>query len=74
MKFTIDAKVKGKNIVLTLSILFNIIGVPNVGDGLFIDKPSTLDKLTYKSMLNKEISIKGSLGASITKELVKKYR
>ena len=60
--------------MLTPSILSSIIGVPNVGDNLFIDKLSTLDRLTHKYMLNEKNSIKGSLGDSTTKELKKKYR
>ena len=72
VEFTIDTTVIGKDIVLTPSILFNIIGAPNIGDNTFIDKPSTLDMLAHKSMLYKEISIRGSVGASITKEFKKK--
>ena len=45
-----------KNIVITPSILFDIIGVSNTGDNIFINKPSQLDRFAHKVMLNDEIS------------------
>ena len=71
---TIKKRVRGKNIVLTPSILSEIIGVPNARDNIFIDKPNTLDQIEHKRTLNEAISIRGTLGASQTKELKKKYR
>ena len=62
-EFTIDTRVRGKDIALTPSILSNIISVPNVGESIFIDKPSLLDQIAHKRFLNEEISIRGMLGA-----------
>ena len=40
IEYTIDSRVKGKNIVLNPIILSEITGIANVGDCIFINKPS----------------------------------
>ena len=42
-EFTIDTKVRGKQIALNPIILSNIIGVPNVGESIFIDKTESIE-------------------------------
>ena len=40
IEYTIDSKVRRKNIVLNPTILFEITGIKNDGDCIFINKPS----------------------------------
>ena len=50
-------------------ILSEIISVPNLGHSIFINKPSQLDQYEQGKTVNEAISIRGSLGASQTREL-----
>ena len=40
IEYTIDSRVKGKNIILNCTILFKITGIANAVDSIFINKPS----------------------------------
>ena len=73
-EFTIDSYVRGKHIELNPTILSQIIGVPNEGDLIFIDKPSKLKNHVDRAEMNEIVSIHGTVGASQNKELKKEYR
>ena len=48
IEYTIDTKVRGKIIVLNTTIIYEIMGIPNMGDCIFINKPSQLEKYVQK--------------------------
>ena len=52
-------------------ILSETTEIPNMGDCIFINKPSQLEKYVERKRMNKVISIRGTLGASETKDLKK---
>ncbi|GFY90943.1 hypothetical protein Acr_07g0011390 [Actinidia rufa] len=74
IEYTIDTRVRGKTIVLNPTILSEIIGITNVGDCIFINKPSKLDKYVERKRMNEVISINGALEATQTKELKREFR
>ena len=59
IEYTIDWSVGGTNIVLNSTILFEIMGFANVGDFIFINKPSQLEKYVEQKWMNEVISING---------------
>ncbi|GFZ06751.1 hypothetical protein Acr_18g0009210 [Actinidia rufa] len=73
-EFTIDSYVRGKHIVLNPTILSQIIGVPNDGELIFLEKPSQLKNHVNKAEMNETVSIHGTVGASQHKELKKEFR
>ncbi|GFY95346.1 hypothetical protein Acr_10g0007310 [Actinidia rufa] len=73
-EFTIDSYVRGKHIILNPTILSQIIGVPNDGELIFLEKPSQLKNHVNKTEMNETVSIHGTVGASQHKELKKEFR
>ncbi|GFS41478.1 hypothetical protein Acr_00g0074560 [Actinidia rufa] len=73
-EFTIDSYVRGKHIVLNPTSLSQIIGVPNDGELIFLEKPSQLKNHVNKAEMNETVSIHGTVGASQHKELKKEFR
>ncbi|GFZ02654.1 hypothetical protein Acr_15g0012620 [Actinidia rufa] len=73
-EFTIDSYVRGKHIVLNPTVLSQIIGVPNDGELIFLEKPSQLKNHVNKAEMNETVSIHGTVGASQHKELKKEFR
>ena len=74
IEYTIDSRVRGKNIIRNPTILSEIIGIANVGDYIFISKPSQLDQYVSKKSMNEIIAKNGAIGVTQTKELKKKFR
>ncbi|GFZ18363.1 hypothetical protein Acr_27g0001020 [Actinidia rufa] len=72
-EFSIDSYVRGKHIELNPTILSQIIGVPNEGELIFLDRPSQLKNHVNRAEMNEIISIRGTVGASHHKDLKKEY-
>ncbi|GFS39385.1 hypothetical protein Acr_00g0062630 [Actinidia rufa] len=62
------------HIELNPTILSQIIGVPNEGELIFLDKPSQLKNHVNRAEMNETVSIRGTVGASHHKDLKKEYR
>ena len=60
--------------MLNSTILSQIIGVPNEGETIFINKSSQLKNYVDRAEMNEKVLINESIGATQTKELNKKYR
>ncbi|GFS37512.1 hypothetical protein Acr_00g0052350 [Actinidia rufa] len=73
-KFSIDSYVRGKHIELNPTILSQIIGVPNEGELIFLDRPSQLKNHVNRAEMNEIVSIRGTIGASHHKDLKKDFR
>ncbi|GFZ11218.1 hypothetical protein Acr_22g0006160 [Actinidia rufa] len=73
-EFSIDSYVRGKHIELNPTILSQIIGVPNEGELIFLDRPSQLKNHVNRAEMNEIVSIRGTVGASHDKDLKKEYR
>ncbi|GFZ18474.1 hypothetical protein Acr_27g0002130 [Actinidia rufa] len=73
-EFSIDSYVRGKHIELNPTILSQIIGVPNEGELIFLDRPSQLKNHVNRAEMNEIVSIRGTVGASHHKDLKKEYR
>ena len=56
IEYTIDTKVRGRDIVLNPTILFEITGIANVGKCIFISKLSQLDQYVSKKHMNEVIA------------------
>ncbi|XP_057488693.1 uncharacterized protein LOC130774654 [Actinidia eriantha] len=74
LEYTIDSRVRGKNIVLTPTILSEITGITNEGELVFISKPSHLDKYVSKTQLYEVIAIEGVARVTDTKHLKPEFR
>ena len=57
IEYTIDSRVRGKNIILNPKILSENTGIANAGECIFISKPSHLDKYVSKKRMNKVIVV-----------------
>ena len=74
VEFTIDIKVRGKDIVLNPSILSDITVIPNEGEFIFISKPSHLTKYMSKRQLYDVIAEDGAKKVTDTKHLRPEFR
>ena len=74
VEYTIDTRVRGKNIVLNPTILSEITGIPNEGEFIFISKPSHLTKYVSKRQLYDIIVGKGITKVIDTKHLRPEFR
>ena len=74
IKYTVDSRVRGKNIVLNPTILSKITGITNEGEYIFISKPSHLDKYVSKKWLYEVLAGEGTTMVTDTKHLRKEFR
>ena len=74
VEYTIDTRVKGKNIVLNPTILSEITGIPNEGEFIFISKPNHLTKYVSKRQLYDIIVGEGTTKVTYTKHLRLEFR
>ena len=74
IEYTIDSRVRGKDIVPNPTILSEIIGIPNEGECIFISKPSHLDKYVSKKRMYEVITGEGKTRVTNTKYLRKEFR
>ena len=73
VEYTIDSKVRGKDIVLNPTILSEITGIANAKECIFINKSSQFDQYVSKKCMNEIIAMNGKIGATQTKELNKEF-
>ena len=71
IEYTIDSRVRGKNIILTPTILSEITGIANARECIFISKPSHLEKYVSKKQMNEVISMNEKKEVTQTKHLKK---
>ncbi|GFY91139.1 hypothetical protein Acr_07g0013350 [Actinidia rufa] len=74
IEYSIDTWVRGKNIVLTPSILSEIMGLPNKGECVFISKPSHLEKHVSKKRMYEIIVGEGTMRVIDTRHLMPEFR
>ena len=74
IEYTIDSRVIRKNIVLTLTILFEITGIANTGEWIFISKSTHLDQYVSRKRMNEIIAVNEKVEVTQTKHLKKEFR
>ena len=60
--------------VLTPTILYEIIEIANAGECIFINKPTQLDQFVTKKRMNELIAVNENVGVTQTKHLKKEFR
>ena len=73
-EYSVDSRVRGKNIILNPSILSEITGISNEGECVFISKPSQLENYVSRKRMNEIISGEGQIRVTQTKHLRPEFR
>ena len=64
IEYTIDTRVRGKNIVLNPMILSEIIGIANASECIFISKLTQLNQYVSKKWMNEVIAVNEKVGVT----------
>ncbi|GFY80649.1 hypothetical protein Acr_01g0004580 [Actinidia rufa] len=74
LEYTIDSRVRGKDIIPNPKILSEIIGIPNEGKCIFISKTNHLDKFVSKKHMYEVISGEGKTMLTDVKHIRLEFR